>query len=477
MLLGEDDLESIISKALDAGASYAEARVHRIKCRSFLVKNAALVGAKESVSYGVAIRVIADGALAFSSATLPASKDEIYKVVLNAVSKAKNMAWSVRRKVEFSRDRLGRASYRVKEKKNMDSESDDEKIKLLRETCSLVKSIVKTAKVPVVSVEYGEEVEEKLYMNSDGALITSVTPRIILEYTLTLEGDGESLNRVYTYTGTGGLELIREWRIPESICDEALRLEKIVLKSKAPPRGKLDVVFGSEVVGLVVHESCGHPCEADRILGREAAQAGESFIPKRLGVGDKIGGAEATVIDDPTIPGSAGFYLYDDEGVPARPKYLYLKGVINELLHNRWTARVYGVSSNGSARAADYKSEPIVRMSNTYLEPGDYSFSELLEDIKLGVYVKSYMEWNIDDERWSQRYVGLEAYAIVDGEIAYPVKNPVIEFTTPEFYSKLDARTKNLEFHAGLCGKGEPAQGIPVWLGGPEARVRGLLVR
>ena len=27
-------------------------------------------------------------------------------------------------------------------------------------------------------------------------------------------------------------------------------------------------------------------------------------------------------------------------------------------------------------------------------------------------YMRSYMEWNIDDIRWGQRYVGLEAYLI-----------------------------------------------------------------
>jgi TldD protein len=81
------------------------------------------------------------------------------------------------------------------------------------------------------------------------------------------------------------------------------------------------VIVGSEIVGLIVHESCGHPSEADRILGREAAQAGMSFIKPGM-LGQRIGSEHATVIDDPTIPGSYGFYLYDDEGVPARARAL-----------------------------------------------------------------------------------------------------------------------------------------------------------
>jgi TldD protein len=220
----------------------------------------------------------------------------------------------------------------------------------------------------------------------------------------------------------------------------------------------------------MVHESCGHPSEADRILGREAAQAGKSFIKPNM-IGERIGNRYATVIDDPTIPNSYGFYLYDDEGVSARPRYLYREGIINEFLHNRWTAKIFNVDSNAAARAMHYGSEPIIRMANTYLKPGDYRFEELLEDIKLGVYIKSYMEWNIDDERWSQRYVGLEAYLIENGELTKLVRNPVLELTTKAFYSSIDAVGRDLRFYAGTCGKGEPMQGVPVWFGGPDVRL------
>jgi len=231
------------------------------------------------------------------------------------------------------------------------------------------------------------------------------------------------------------------------------------------------VVVGQEVVGLLVHESCGHPMEADRILGREAAQAGESYVKPDMIGKYRVGTELVTVIDDPTIPGSNGFYLFDEEGVPARPRYLYLRGVLNEPLHNRHTAAIFGTRSNAAARAMDYKSEPIIRMANTYFAPGDMSFAELIEDIRFGVYIKSYQEWNIDDIRWNQRYVGLEAYIIRDGELAEPVRNPVLEITTKGFYSRVVGVDKELMFFPGTCGKGEPSQGVPVWFGGPNVRL------
>jgi len=113
-----------------------------------------------------------------------------------------------------------------------------------------------------------------------------------------------------------------------------------------------------------------------------------------------------------------------------------------------------------------------VRMANTYLEPGDYSKEELFEDVKDGIYIKSFMEWNIDDRRFNQRYVGLEAYKIENGELKERVRNPVLEVTTIGLWSAVDAVGKDLEFQAAYCGKGDPMQGIPVWTGGPHIRLR-----
>jgi len=128
--------------------------------------------------------------------------------------------------------------------------------------------------------------------------------------------------------------------------------------------------------------------------------------------------------------------------------------------------------SPGSSRAVAYNREPIVRMANTFLEPGDHSQEELLEDIKEGVYIKNFMEWNIDDRRFNQRYVGLEAYRIEDGELKDMLRNPVLEVTTVGLWSAVDAVGNDPQFQAAYCGKGDPMQAIPVWTGGPHIRLR-----
>ncbi|MHA1212828.1 MAG: metallopeptidase TldD-related protein, partial [Candidatus Heimdallarchaeota archaeon] len=142
----------------------------------------------------------------------------------------------------------------------------------------------------------------------------------------------------------------------------------------------------------MAHENTGHPSEGDRILGREGAQAGESFyidLLEKQKLGEiKIGTEAVTLIDDPTMPGSAGYYLYDDECVKAGPRYLIKEGMINDLLLNREFAYRFETKSNAAARAIGYNREPLVRMANTYFAPGEYNIDELIEGVKKGIYMK-----------------------------------------------------------------------------------------
>jgi len=474
-MIDETLLEYIVAKGIELGASYVEARYHKHKGSYAVTKMDKIISVGKILSEGVAIRVLVKGSLGFSS-TNNISKENLEHALERAISRAKALSYMYVEPMNFAGTKTVTRSYEVKEYKKFEDVPINEKIGFYKEVFSSLRKALSQAKLQSLLLEYFDDVEEKIIVTSEGSKVKSSIPRILIFYNFILHlPEKGTIQRMYELGASGGLELLDKWKVSDKISNEAKVLEKILLEGRSPPKGKVDVVLGSEIVSLMVHESAGHPSEADRILGREAAQAGESFIRKGM-IGKRIGSEIATVIDDPTIPGSYGYYLYDDECVEARPKYLYKNGIINEHLHNRWTAKIFKTRSNGSARAMDYTSEPIIRMSNTYFKPGNYSFEELIEDIKLGVYIRNYMEWNIDDTRWSQRYVGLESYLIENGEIKGLVRNPAIEITTKGFYESVDAADKNLEFHAGTCGKGEPHQGIPVWFGGPNVRLRNIIL-
>lgn len=470
MSIDETLLNKLLDKGLELGARYVEIRYQNDYGTMVILRNNKITGITRMRESGVGIRTLVNGSLGFSS-TNDLSFESLMKTLELAISRARAMSRLRKVPIEFSSERLGRAKYIVTEKKPIKDFTIDNAVEVLVDIYKSTLDVFKEAKLLSMVSMLRTNIQEKLIMTSEGGYVDSRIPRLYISIGSTLVYQGRTLQRYKEFGASGGVELIADWNPSAEVAKELSNLEKVLVKGVEPPRERVDVILGSEVVGLIVHESAGHPMEADRILGREAAQAGESYVKPEMIKKFKVGNEHATVIEDPTIPGSYGFYLYDDECVRARPRYLYKEGLLNEPLHNRHTAKVFGVFSNGAARAMNHASEPIIRMSNTYLSPGDMTFNELIEDVELGIYVKSYMEWNIDDARWNQRYVGLESYMIRKGELAEPVRNPVLEFTTGWFYSNIVAVDRNLEFHPGTCGKGEPSQGVPVWFGGPNVKL------
>lgn len=467
----KDLAEFAVEYALLKDVIYAESRFSHTSSNVFVMKNGILDVAGFSDESGLNVRVVTEKGIGFSS-TNKLSKKEIREIVKKAFKLAENSERGER--IEFSKEKTIEDKVKVSQKKRIKDVGTEEKIDRLFEFEKILKD--SGVKVPGRILVASDLEVEKYFMNSEGTKISSLTPIVDMYYFLTVLENSDTQQAYRSFGYTGGFEAYDEWKVEDVILEEVKTLRKIILEGKKLKEGKMDVVAGPEVIGIAVHESCGHPTEADRILGREASQAGKSFMKKEL-LGTKIGSEYVTIIDDPTLKNSYGFYKYDDEGIEARPRYLYKDGKINEFLHNRESAAVMRGKSNASARASNYNREAIVRMANTYLAPGDWKEEEIIEDTKLGIYMISFNEWNIDDKRFNQKYIGREAYLIEDGELCGMVRDPAIELTTPGFWNAIDAVADNLEFRGGQCGKGDPMQGMNVLMGGPTARLSKVHVR
>lgn len=477
--MSEELTRFAIERGLAMGAEYSEARIHRNVDEMAILRNGIPEPSIIMDVKGIGIRIICNGSMAFA-ATNSMTRDSIRDLVDRAVKRAKNASIILKKQIKFSDEKVSKKRWGVDEKKRLDDVDIPEFIKILKELDTLVKHGKKDVEFPNRLFFLKKMIEEKRYMNSDGANLESRVPRMQFYSILAAKYNGNNTTITipsgYAQLGeSGGYEVLDRFDIFNYVPKTADDMTDAIKAEKKPPEANLDVILGPDVSGLVSHESSGHPGEADRILGREAAQAGESYL--KIGdVGKRIGGDEANVSDDPSLPGSMGYYLYDDEGIEARKRKLIDSGVISELLLNRETAMEMSTTSNASARTVEYDREPIIRMANTFIEPGDYSFEELIEDVKLGVYIKSFMEWNIDDKRLNQRYVGMQAYLIENGLLKDAIKDPVLEITTPRFWSSIDARGNDLSFTAATCGKGDPMQGAPVWTGGPHVRLRNVRI-
>ena len=470
----EDIVDYTLEYARSKNVEYAEVRAQDQIRERLLLRSGILEAYASAVDSGFCLRLIANGGIGYAS-TNKWTKEEAKEIVNLAFKYAR--AANRKDKIKFAEENGVETKWVVDQKEKIENVSPEEKISKFVEINNSLTSC--GVNIAATISTCSTDLTSKYYINSEGSRISSFIPNVEAYVFITVAEQGKTEQAYEQFGYSGGWEAFKGWNVTEKMIHNAKILKEIITKGKAVKPGTMDLVCGPEVTGIAAHESCGHPMEADRILGREMSQAGRSFIFKGgpYWIGTKIGSEVVTIVDDPTIEHSYGFYAYDDEGVKARRRYLYKNGIINEFLHNRESAAKLGTKSNGSSRSVNYDREAIVRMANTFVLPGKMSEEEILEGVKNGVYMKSFTEWNIDDKRFNQRYVGREAYIIENGELKYPVARPVIETTTEKFWTAVDAVSKNIEFDAATCGKGDPMQGVPVYTGGPSIRLREVYVK
>jgi len=461
------------------GANYVEARLLNSYEETYTTRNGRFLAILDNTQNGIGIRVLADGGMGFGS-TEQLDKDSIKDLVNIAIKTAK--ASKRKDPIVFSDEAVAETSWNTDLKLKFADVSREEKQYFLKNLDKRLKSEV-GRKLKNRIAYMGLYTDDKYIATSEGARVSSRNSLVTFVTIATAKGKIGNEQRIFYRGGSGGWEWITESKIEDITVRDSLGTFKTAQTAKNIRFDKpIDVIISGEVAGIISHENVGHPSEGDRILGREGAQAGESFYGDLLKEGKlgevKIGNECVTIIDDPTLPNGAGFYLYDDECVKARPRYLIKKGMLNELLLNREYAARFNTNSNAASRAISYNREPIARMANTYFAPGDFNtVEELIEDVKEGILMNSFTEWNIDDRRFQSKYVGLETYLIKNSRLTeIMVRRPILELTTFGIFGSVDAVTKEYDAPFGLCGKGDPMQGVPVSMGGGHVRMRNITV-
>jgi TldD protein len=298
--------------------------------------------------------------------------------------------------------------------------------------------------------------------------------------------DGDEL-QVRSYPGAhGGSAACAGWEhvVGFDLAGNAPRVaaEAIELLS-APecPAGRRTVILGGEQLALQIHESIGHALELDRMQLMEAAYAGTSWVtPADLG-SLRYGSDQLNITADATLRGGLGTFGWDDEGVAATRTPLIEAGILRAALSDRGSAAAIGLDrSGGCARADGFARQPIVRMTNVSIEPGDAgTLEDLVADTDDGLYLETNRSWSIDDRRLHFQFGTEVAREIRAGKLGRLLRNPSYAGMTPQFWSGLDAVCSLEQWRlwgVGNCGKGEPGQVMRVSHGTAPARFRDVQV-
>src|SRR3989442_324508 len=280
----ETDLANFaLDYATKKGVSYAEARYEHQEQENFILKNGVLDALYVGQDRGVGVRVLVNGALGFA-ATNMRTKSDVRAIVDDAIKVAK--ASRRKTKITFAHEDAIEMNWSIPEQRKLADVSVEEKI---AEIQSVDRDLMALGlKIPARYFQFSDNRIVKYFANSEGSRIRSYSPRLRVFYFLTVAQDGQVEQTYRNYGWSGGWEGIAAWDLRKRVIDEARSMQRSLVDGKKSPEGKMDLVAGPQVAGIASHESCGHPTEADRVLGREASQAGKSFIPP-YGIGMRAG--------------------------------------------------------------------------------------------------------------------------------------------------------------------------------------------
>ncbi len=324
--------------------------------------------------------------------------------------------------------------------------------------------VMSTPKVRSCQIGYQDGQRKLVFANSEGSYIEQTRLDVNLRLSAIAASDGEVQQAGLSLGSPGDFSVVEG--LQDKVRETAQRAVRL-LSAPYVRGGEYTVVLDPILAGVFVHEAFGHLSEADHIYENQRLQ--EIMV-----LGRRFGSKELNIVDGAAIPGLRGSYRYDDEGVPASKTYLIREGVLVGRLHSRETAAKMGEQPTGNARALSYLHPPIVRMTNTYIEPGEVSFEDMIGDIKEGVYARDWYGGTTSLEMFT--FSAGEAYMIRDGRLAELLRPVVLSGNVFTTLMNIDAIGNDLQMEqGGGCGKGDQWP-LPVSNGSPHIRVSRCLV-
>jgi TldD protein len=321
-----------------------------------------------------------------------------------------------------------------------------------------------TSGIQTSTINYGDGHKKSIFFNSAGSYIEQERMDVTLRLTA-VASDGSEVQQVGLSLGSrGDINAIKG--VDSQVRDMSARAVEM-LTAPQVKGDRYTVVLDPILAGVFVHEAFGHLSESDFVYENDQ-------LKELMTLGKEFGRPELNIIDSASVPGLRGSYKYDDEGVPSTKTYLIREGKLVGRLHSRETAARMDERPTGNARAINYRYPPIVRMTNTYIEPGTISFNDMISDIREGLYVKNWYGGTTSMEMFT--FSGGETYMIRDGKIAETMRPVVLTGNVFETLMNIDAIGNDLDMNqGGGCGKGGQSP-LPVSNGSPHIRIQNCLI-
>ncbi len=457
-------LRDIISDKRDLfpAGCHTELRAQINRTRSVSILSGNLTGNSRVEVSGVSARVYKNGVWGFSSAA--ALNDAAAKDVLTAA--ASNAAFMDRR-INAAKGPLpfsSEGSFPLN--RTIEEVPQEVYIEYLRRLDEYIEKNCKGLVSRSLSIR--EDSMEKMLMVSDGMNAHTAAPRSYVYIFMTAETPDGTPVDVFTPIGGKGI-FTENFTTPEALFEEADTLYKKVMEKRNgvwAEAGEKTVILGGELAGMLAHEAVGHTVEADLVAGGSVAS---KMLGKRVG-SDLV---NLTDFANKALGGDCPLPVYvDDEGTKAVDDVIIKDGILVGYINNRESAEKYGMEPTGNARAYSFSDEPLIRMRNTAILPGNDSLEEMISTVKDGYYMIDTNNGQADTTGEFMFGISM-GYEIKNGKLGRAILDTTLSGVAFEMLKTVDMVSNNMSWSSsGFCGKKQP---MPVGLGGPEIRCRAMI--
>ena len=452
-------IERVLAAAMSRGAEFADLYFQHLKSISLSLEDGIVSRANTSVDRGVGVRAVVGDQVGYAYSesleldSMLAAAHVAATIADAAVQAAPQQLMSLALPDRYP---LAQAWETVEV---------EERIPLLRRTEAAVRAM-ETA-VEKVSVYWADSDERVLIATSDGTLAVDRRPMATLGCQLTALKNGVRQSHGANFSRRVGLEVFGESRL-QAICREAGGRTLILFEARRPPAGQLPVVLAAGASGILLHEAIGHGLEAD--FNRKGISIYSTLL------GQRVAPDFVTLIDDGSLLHDRGALNVDDEGTQVERTTLIEGGMLRGYLHDRISARHYGVSPTGSGRRQSFRHAPMPRMRSTYMLNGPHTRDEIIAAVDRGIIAETFTNGQVQIGAGDFTFYIKNGWLIEGGRITAPIKDANIIGNGPEALRHLQMAAADMKIDSGSWTCGKNGQGAPVSQGIPTVLVKSLTV-
>ncbi len=453
------DIDAVMSEALSRGGDYCDIYFqHKISNYIGLEDNA-VNRAYTDVDFGVGIRVLSGDQTGYSF-----TEEITLKAMKLAAQTAANIARD-NKKVDPVELTLKETPNYYKIQMPWEDVSIDQKIPPLQQINDKIYDL--DNRIIKSSLGSMNETSYMVLATSDGRIVYDYQPMALIYVSCVAEQNGKKEQNGFNLAGRNGFEFVTDENI-NRLAKESVSRTVELFDAVKPKAGELPVVMAAGSSGILLHEAIGHGMEAD--FNRKEVSI---FSDK---IGKKVAEPFVTIVDNGTNPNVRGSINVDDEGNDSQETVLVENGILTSYLHDRISAKHYGVEPTGSGRRQDFRNTPMPRMRNTYMLNGPHTKDEIISSVDKGIYAETFSNGQVFIGAGDFTFYVKTGYLIENGKLTQPIKDINIIGNGPEVLSKIVMAGDDFKMAEGGWTCGKNGQGVPVSQGLPTVKVSSITV-